>query len=160
VSGPAINVYNSEKKHKPPLTNRGKSDGSRCRLVERVGENETSCPAADPDATERRGRAVRGIGEKPAANSVTVTGSLTAPIATSLERSGFGPERSVSYDLGAGNRLLGLAGISPRPRSPARPMPTAYLDGQESDVIVVSGSEDFVPCLVDVAGQLFGAMNT
>ena len=54
------------------------------------------------------GGAIRGIGEKFAANPVTGTGSMTVPIATSPGRSGFGPQLSLSYDSGAGNGPFGL----------------------------------------------------
>ncbi len=59
-------------------------------------------------ALPKGGGAVRGIGEKFAANPVTGTGSMTVPIATSPGRSGFGPELSLSYDSGAGNGPFGL----------------------------------------------------
>src|SRR2546428_4536581 len=49
------------------------------------------------------GGAIRGIGEKFAANPVTGTGSMTVPLATSPGRSGFGPQLSLSYDSGSGN---------------------------------------------------------
>ena len=54
------------------------------------------------------GGAIRGMGEKFAANPVTGTGSLSIPIATSPGRSGFGPQLSLSYDSGAGNGPFGL----------------------------------------------------
>ena len=54
------------------------------------------------------GGAIRGIGEKFAANPVTGTGSMTVPIATSPGRSGFGPQLSLSYDSGAGNGPFGF----------------------------------------------------
>jgi hypothetical protein len=54
------------------------------------------------------GGAIRGIGEKFAANPVTGTGSMTVPIATSPGRAGFGPQLSLSYDSGAGNGPFGL----------------------------------------------------
>ena len=54
------------------------------------------------------GGAIRGMGEKFAANPVTGTGSMTVPIATSPGRSGFGPQLSLSYDSGAGNGPFGL----------------------------------------------------
>ena len=38
------------------------------------------------------GGAIRGMGEKFAANPVTGTGSVTVPIATTPGRSGFGPQ--------------------------------------------------------------------
>ena len=57
------------------------------------------------------GGAIRGMGEKFAANPVT--GSMTVPIGTSPGRSGFGPQLSLSYDSGAGNGPFGSAvGIS------------------------------------------------
>src|SRR5688500_3578966 len=49
------------------------------------------------------GCAIRGIGEKFAANPVTGTGSTTVPIATSPGRAGFGPQLALSYDSGSGN---------------------------------------------------------
>ena len=54
------------------------------------------------------GGAIRGIGEKFAANPVSGTGSMTVPIATSPGRSGFGPQLSLSYDSGAGNGPFGF----------------------------------------------------
>lgn len=54
------------------------------------------------------GGAIRGIGEKFAANPVTGTGSMSVPIATSPSRGGFGPQLSMSYDSGAGNGRFGL----------------------------------------------------
>src|SRR5258706_12310016 len=49
------------------------------------------------------GGAIRGMGEKFAANPVTGTGSMSVPIACSPGRSGFGPQLSLNYDSGAGN---------------------------------------------------------
>ena len=54
------------------------------------------------------GGAIRGIGEKFAANPVTGTGSMTVPLAISPGRSGFGPQLSLSYDSGAGNGPFGF----------------------------------------------------
>src|SRR5215217_6319444 len=54
------------------------------------------------------GGAIRGIGEKFAANPVTGAGSMTVPLATSAGRSGFGPQLTLSYDSGAGNGPFGL----------------------------------------------------
>ena len=54
------------------------------------------------------GGAIRGIGDKFAANPVTGTGSMTVPIATSPGRSGFGPQLSLFYDSGAGNGPFGF----------------------------------------------------
>src|ERR1700687_1799737 len=54
------------------------------------------------------GGAIRGIGEKFAANPVTGTGSLTVAIAVSPGRSGFGPQLSLSYESGNGNGPFGM----------------------------------------------------
>ena len=54
------------------------------------------------------GGAIRGMGEKFAANPVTGTASMSVPIATSPGRSGFGPQLSVSYDSGGGNGPFGF----------------------------------------------------
>lgn len=54
------------------------------------------------------GGAIRGIGEKFAANSVTGTGSMRVPIVWSPSRSGFGPKLALSYNSGDGNGPFGL----------------------------------------------------
>src|SRR5436309_5204302 len=75
------------------------------------GASPTSFGAAiQPPAITlpKGGGAVRGIGEKFAANPVTGTGSMTVPIAVSPGRSGFSPQLSLSYDSGAGNGPFGL----------------------------------------------------
>ena len=106
--------------------------------------------AAPKISLPKGGGAIRGIGEKFAANPVTGTGSMTVPIATSPGRSGFGPQLSLSYDSGAGNGPFGF-GWSARParRSPARPTRACRTtsDAEESDVFILSGAEDLVPVL-------------
>ena len=93
------------------------------------------------------GGAIRGIGEKFAANPVTGTGSLTLPIPTSPGRSGFGPQLSLSYDSGSGNGPFGLGwslGIPSINRKTDKGLPL-YRD---SDDFILSGAEDLVPLLV------------
>src|SRR5512145_1994489 len=95
------------------------------------------------------GGAIRGIGEKFAANPVTGTASMTVPIATSPGRSGFGPELSLSYDSGAGNGLFGFGWSLSLPsitRKTDKGLPT-YDDAAGSDTFLLSGSEDLVPIL-------------
>ena len=71
--------------------------------------SDAPSPFAPPQITlPKGGGAIRGIGEKFAANPVTGTGSLTVPIATSPGRSGFGPQLSLSYDSGTGNGPFGM----------------------------------------------------
>lgn len=96
------------------------------------------------------GGAIRGIGEKFAANPVTGTGSMTVPIATSPGRSGFGPQLSLSYDSGSGNGPFGLGWSLSLPsitRKTDKGLPR-YLDAEESDTFLLSGAEDLVPVLV------------
>ena len=96
------------------------------------------------------GGAIRGIGEKFAANPVTGTGSMTVPIYTSPGRSGFGPQLSLSYDSGSGNGPFGFGWSLSLPqitRKTDKGLPK-YKDTDESDVFVLSGAEDLVPVLV------------
>ena len=66
-------------------------------------------PATPPTLSlPKGGGAIRGIGEKFAANPVTGTGSMSVPIAASPRRSGVGPQLSLSYDSGAGNGPFGF----------------------------------------------------
>ncbi len=93
------------------------------------------------------GGAIRGMGEKFAANPVTGTGSMTVPIFTSLGRSGFGPQFSLSYDSGAGNGPFGFGWSLSVPsitRKIDKGLPQ-YQDAEESDIFLLSGAEDLVP---------------
>src|SRR6476661_7830057 len=104
----------------------------------------TSAPAI---SLPKGGGAIRGIGEKFAANPVTGTGSMSVPIATTPGRSGFGPQLSLSYDSGAGNGPFGFGWGLSLPsitRKTDKGLPQ-YLDGIESDVFILSGAEDLVP---------------
>ena len=96
------------------------------------------------------GGAIRGIGEKFAANPVTGTGSMSVPIFTSPGRSGFGPQLSLAYDSGAGNGPFGFGwhlSVPSITRKTDKGLPR-YADATESDVFVLSGAEDLVPVLV------------
>ena len=82
------------------------------------------------------GGAIRGIGEKFAANPVTGTGSTTIPIATSPGRSGFGPKLALSYNSGAGNGAFGFGWALPLPtvtRKTDKGLPQ-YNDAKNSDI--------------------------
>lgn len=101
------------------------------------------------------GGAIRGMGEKFAANPVTGTGSMTVPIATSPGRNGFGPELSLSYDSASGNGPFGFGWSLSLPsvtRKTDKGLPQ-YLDGHahqnDSDTFILSGAEDLVPVLND-----------
>ena len=108
------------------------------------GNGASSAPSL---ALPKGGGAIRGIGEKFAANPVTGTGSMSVPIATSPGRSGFGPQLSLSYDSGAGNGPFGFGWCLSIPsitRKTDKGLPQ-YLDREESDVFILSGAEDLVP---------------
>ncbi|CAG0978749.1 MAG: hypothetical protein OIN86_04975 [Candidatus Methanoperedens sp.] len=93
------------------------------------------------------GGAIRGMGEKFAANPVTGTGSLSIPIFSSSGRSGFGPQLSLSYDSGSGNGPFGFGWNLSLPsitRKTDKGLPR-YQDTNESDVFILSGAEDLVP---------------
>src|SRR5215470_7199303 len=95
------------------------------------------------------GGAIRGLGEKFAANPVTGTGSMSVPIATSPGRSGFGPQLALSYDSGSGNGPFGFGwslSIPAITRKTDKGLPQ-YRDAEESDVFILSGAEDLVPVL-------------
>src|SRR3954464_4393454 len=80
------------------------------------------------------GGAIRGIGEKFAANPVTGTGSMSVPIATSPGRSGFGPRLSLTYDSSAGNGPFGFGWSVSLPsitRKTEKGLPQ-YFDTEES----------------------------
>ncbi|MEG3918508.1 SpvB/TcaC N-terminal domain-containing protein [Microcoleus sp. T3_A4] len=95
------------------------------------------------------GGAIKGMGEKFAANPVTGTGSMSVPIVTSPGRSGFGPQLSLSYDSGAGNGIFGFGWNLSLPsitRKTDKGLPR-YQDLEESDIFILSGAEDLVPVL-------------
>ena len=95
------------------------------------------------------GGAIRGIGEKFAANPVTGTGSMTVPIAFSPGRAGFGPQLSLSYDSVSGNGPFGFGWNLSLPsitRKTDKGLPK-YQDGNESNTFILSGAEDLVPVL-------------
>ena len=117
---------------------------------------EESSPFRAPAISQPKGGgAIRGIGEKFAANPVTGTGSMSAPIFTSPGRSGFGPQLSLSYDSGTGNGPFGFGWSVSTPnisRRTDKGLPQ-YFDAEQSDVFILSGAEDLVPVLVNNNAQ-------
>jgi hypothetical protein len=76
-------------------------------------ENGTVVAPSSPFAVAqvslpKGGGAIRGIGEKFAANPVTGTASFSVPIATTPGRASFGPTLALHYDSGAGNGPFGF----------------------------------------------------
>jgi RHS repeat-associated protein len=128
---------------------------------EGVAAESDSGPAAPVRAPTltlpKGGGAIRGIGEKFAANPATGTGSFSVPLAASPGRSGFGPQLSLSYDSGAGNGPFGFGWSLSLPsitRKTDKGLPR-YDDLHEDDldVFVLSGAEDLVPVLVERNGR-------
>jgi RHS repeat-associated protein len=112
--------------------------------------NEEKGPAPPNISLPKGGGAVRGIGEKFAANPVTGTGSFSVPVYASPGRAGFTPRLSLSYDSGSGNGPFGLGWTLSLPsitRKTDKGLPR-YSDEEESDVFILAGSEDLVPVLV------------
>jgi RHS repeat-associated protein len=126
------------------MTSTGKGDANR---VSGEGQTVVSAPVI---SLPKGGGAIRGIGEKFAANPVTGTGSMSVPIAISPGRSGFGPQLSLSYDSGAGNGPYGFGWSLSLPsitRKTDKGLPR-YQNAGESDVFILSGAEDLVPVLI------------
>ena len=80
------------------------------RTTEGGSANGVKAPGLTPPAVSlpKGGGAIRGIGEKFAANPVTGTGSLSIPLPLSPGRSGFTPALALAYDSGAGSGPYGL----------------------------------------------------
>jgi hypothetical protein len=116
-----------------------------------VGNDHLQAPAIE---LPKGGGAIKGMGEKFAANPVTGTGSLSVPLSTSPGRSGFGPQLLLSYDSGAGNGPFGLGWSLSLPtitRKTDKGLPQYYDghdDASDSDVFMLSGAEDLVPVLL------------
>ncbi|MBN1561220.1 toxin [candidate division KSB1 bacterium] len=131
-----------------PATRTQPSQNSRQANEMIEGRPKQSIPSI---SLPKGGGAIRGIGEKFAANPVTGTGSMTVPIYASPGRSGFGPQLSLSYDSGSGNGPFGFGWSLSLPsiaRKTDKGLPH-YQDAEESDVYILSGAEDLVPVLED-----------
>ncbi|MGH9756023.1 MAG: SpvB/TcaC N-terminal domain-containing protein, partial [Blastocatellia bacterium] len=121
--------------------------------------NQTAPFAAPSISLPKGGGAIRGMGEKFAANPVTGTGSMTVPIAVTPGRSGFTPQITLSYDSGSGNGPFGLGwslsmpAITRKTDKGLPKYPPERLDAEESDVFILSGSEDLAPALIEKDGH-------
>ncbi len=119
----------------------GRSQGQQDRKNPQGDSFAVSAPQVTPP---KGGGAIRGMGEKFAANRVSGTGSMSVPIATSPGRSGFGPQQALSYDSFAGNGPFGFGWsltLRSITRKTEKDLPQ-YLEADDSDVFVLSGAED------------------
>jgi hypothetical protein len=126
--------------------------GSQSQVTADDGLHTVSLPEIN---LPKGGGAIRGIGEKFAANPVTGTGTPTVPIFTSSGRSGFGPELSLSYDSASGNGPFGVGWSLSLPsitRKTDKGLPR-YHGADESDMFLLSDAEDLVPVLSEVGGN-------
>jgi hypothetical protein len=83
--------------------------GGQGRNTAQEGSTQEKSPSAAPMVSlPKGGGAIRGMGEKFAANPVTGTGSMSVPLAVSPGGAGFGPQLALSYDSGAGNGPFGF----------------------------------------------------
>ncbi len=93
------------------------------------------------------GGAIRGLGEKFSVQQVTGSAGLSVPLPLSPGRSGFTPAHQLSYDSDSGNGVFGFGWKLSLPaiaRKTDKGLPQ-YDDENESDVFILSGSEDLVP---------------
>jgi RHS repeat-associated protein len=127
--------------------------GNGAAAVGQAGGDGNAPGFAAPPAVAlpKGGGAIRGIGEKFAANPVLGTASLTVPVTVSPGRSGFTPQLTLSYDSGAGNGPFGLGWNLSLPtvtRKTERGLPR-YHDGfdDDPDVFLFTGADDLVPVL-------------
>ncbi|ADD41589.1 SpvB/TcaC N-terminal domain-containing protein [Stackebrandtia nassauensis] len=116
----------------------------------RPDDSEASTTPTGPSLPEislpTGGGAVRGIGEKFAANPATGTGSTSVPIATSPGRAGFGPSLSLGYDSGNGNGPFGIGwrlSLANVTRKTDKGLPR--YDDSSPDTYILSDTEDLVP---------------
>src|SRR5215472_9525764 len=129
----------------------GKSSSSSEPSPAKASSPEPSSFTPPQISLPKGGGAIRGIGEKFAANPVTGTGSLSVPIYVTPGRSGFSPQLSLGYDSGAGNGPFGFGWrLSPPSitRKTDKGLPR-YQDFDDSDVFVLSDAEDLVPAMVE-----------
>ena len=92
------------------------------------------------------GGAIQGIGETFQPNLFNGTGNNTVPLAISPGRGASGPKLALQYSSGNGNGPFGLGWELSLPRI-TRKTEKGLPRYDDSDVFVMSGEEDLVPCL-------------
>ncbi|MDJ0574404.1 MAG: SpvB/TcaC N-terminal domain-containing protein [Xenococcaceae cyanobacterium MO_234.B1] len=126
-------------------------DHSNVKSNNETSDRDRGYVSAPPAVSlPKGGGAIAGRGEKFSMNPVTGTGSLSIPIFVSPGRSGFSPQLTLNYDSGAGNGSFGLGwslGVPSITRKTQKGLPQ-YRDGEDSDIFLLSGTEDLVPKLI------------
>ncbi|MYY08029.1 sugar-binding protein [Streptomyces sp. SID4919] len=101
------------------------------------------------------GGAVRGMGEKLSVSPATGTATLTVPLPLSPGRGDSTPRLRLTYDTGTGNGPFGIGWSLDLPavtRRTDKGVPAYDDDSGDTDVFLLSGAEDLVPCL-DAGGR-------
>jgi RHS repeat-associated protein len=134
---------------------------SRALPVSTARSTEEKSFLSSPPAISlpKGGGAIRGIGEKFAANPVTGSATFSLPLPASPGRGGFGPQLTLSYDSSNGNGAFGFGWNLALPsisRKTDRGLPR-YADG--NDTFLISGAEDLVPVL-DANNRITDDMGT
>ncbi|MBO9204291.1 MULTISPECIES: SpvB/TcaC N-terminal domain-containing protein [Niastella] len=96
------------------------------------------------------GGAIKSVNEKFNVNAVDGTAAFSIPLPFTPGRNGNTPSLSLSYNSGGGNGIFGLGWNGDCPsiqRRTEKKLPE-YKDEEESDVFILSGSEDLVPELI------------
>ncbi|MQA29548.1 MAG: hypothetical protein GEU82_06880, partial [Luteitalea sp.] len=126
-------------------------------------QTDAPSPFAAPQVTlPKGGGAIRGLGEKFETNPANGTGALSIPLPVSKSRGDFQPSLALAYSSGAGNGPCGLGwaigypSISrrtdkgvPRYKPFARNEACVGAGDADSDIFLLSGSEDLVPIAED-----------
>ncbi len=99
------------------------------------------------------GGAIRGIGEKFAANPVTGSATFSIPLPVSPGRGGFGPQLTLTYDSASGNGPFGFGWSLALPAITRRTDKGLPRYRDSTDTFLVAGAEDLVPVL-DAAGEI------
>jgi RHS repeat-associated protein len=113
-----------------------------------ASESDESFALTVPAPTlPKGGGAIRGMGEQFGTNPVSGTGQMRVPIFTSPGRSGAAPQLALAYDSAAGNGVFGFGWQLALPsitRKTSKGLPR-YRDAEESDVFILSDTDDLVP---------------
>lgn len=95
------------------------------------------------------GGALKNIDEKFEVNAMNGTASYSLPLPISKTRSDFAPALSLNYNSGSGNSCFGLGwslSLSAIQRRTDKKLPE-YKDATDTDIFMLTGSEDLVPVL-------------
>jgi hypothetical protein len=143
---PSSTATHSDAGRKSPATTSGSA-----RKDSVYTQDELDIPAIE---VPKGGGALKSIDEKFQVNAANGTVSFSVPLPLSKTRGDFAPALSLGYNSGGGNGVFGLGWSLTHAtiqRRTDKRLPE-YEDSSESDVYVLSGTEDMVPALVQDGG--------